>query len=287
MILLSIVMILLASSLVLVFNARFFYNTSLKTNQLLYKSTNIRFHKKPSLLMILIKKLGQELKQILPQSFIEDLSIKFHKLNKNDELEIHLSISFLSFLLCFLVFIFKPNLTSLICLILTQVIIHFNINYQVEKLNNEIEANIEHLIKCLKVLLIQSETPIINALSLIAQDLSPECKYTKRELRALVNKAQKLGLKKALANWHTELAWYRDLISLLISVNNGSSKLAIQQNIDSFLEKIKEEKEEKEKASTENLQLMFMGPVVLMLLVSMYPMMDAIQFLMQNSGLTK
>lgn len=271
-------------ALVIVLNTKFIRLNFVMNKNSLLESQTMSIQQSVSVFDCLFEFIGKYYVKLLPSEFLESFICKLRQLEKEDSLDLIFGqaavilLLGLSYLLC------SGNLLALLFVILSQLIFLFSVDWQIQKINTEIENNIDHVVKCLKVLVVQSETPIINALSLIEKDLELEHRFIKRELQNLIAKAQKLGINKALEEWHTELFWYRDFTALLVSINQGSSKKAIEQNIDNFLHKIFEFKAENEKAKVENLQLLFMGPVVLMLLVSMYPMMDAVQFLMQGSS---
>ena len=158
------------------------------------------------------------------------------------------------------------------------------INIAQAQFNKELETSIEHLVRCLKVLVVKTETPLINALEIMLEDLPEGFKASRLELEKLVNKSLKSGLRETLQRWKTDLPQYRDFIALLISINDGASKQALQLSFNNFLQKVEEYKADQVKNEAENAQLYLMGPVVVMLIVSSMPMMDAVRFLMSQAS---
>ena len=126
--------------------------------------------------------------------------------------------------------------------------------------------------------------PLISAIEITIKDFPEDLSSLKLELTRLINQSKKLGLVQTLTEWNTELIRFRDFISLLIAVNEGTSKKALLQSFDDFLNKIEEDNKERIRNSAENFQLYLMVPIILILLVAMFPMVDAISFFMQNSG---
>jgi hypothetical protein len=137
--------------------------------------------------------------------------------------------------------------------------------------------------RCLRILIIKSETPIINSLEIIIRDLPVDLVATRKELIRLLEKMKKSGVRTTLLEWKTDLPKFRDLLSLLISINDGASKNALQLSFDNFLRKIESSREQELKDKADNVQLYLMGPVLLMLLIISLPMMDAVRFLMTES----
>jgi len=93
-------------------------------------------------------------------------------------------------------------------------------------------------------------------------------------------------VRDALLDWKTDSARFKDFISLLVSINEGSSKSALKIAIENFITRAREDEEEAIKEKAENLQLYLMGPVVLILLVMLYPMMAAIQYMLQAASIS-
>ena len=231
---------------------------------------------------------GDFMRKILPRNFCEKLEENYSFIERDlAELSYTLGQAFLSFTILFIAYAFTQNFLFLLLAFIASVLIAMDSSFLVHQANEEIEENIEHLVKCLKILIVKTETPVLSALEISLKDLPEDLLALRREVRKLINQAKKVGLMQTLHDWKTELPRFRDFVSLLISVNEGASKNALKHSFDDFLEKIEEDKDERQKAQAENLQLYLMGPVVLMLLVIMLPMMDAISYLMDNSGVIK
>jgi len=229
--------------------------------------------------------LGSFIYGVLPRDFCKKLEDNYNFIEKDlGELRYTLGQSFSVFLVLLTVYLLTQNFIFLVMAFIISVLIAMDSSFLVHKANQEIEDNIEHLVKCLRILVVKTETPILSALEISLKDLSEDLSALRRETRKLINQAKKLGLMQTLYDWKTDLPRFRDFVSLLISINEGASKSALKNSFDDFLKKVEEDKTEQHKAQAENLQLYLMGPVVLMLLVIMLPMVDAISYLMKNSG---
>ncbi len=232
-----------------------------------------------------IKNLGYIVAGILPKSLIEASSRDLIFLaRKPEELYRNLGLMAICFLVLISCFFVTRNYIYLASLLILLALVFTEAKIAVKKAESNIENNLDHLVKCLKILIVKTETPLLTALELINQDLVPELNDLKRELTKLIERAKKSGIKKTLIDWDTNLEKFQNLISLLISVHEGASKTAIEENIKKFLQKYQEEKNEALKSQAENLQLYLIIPVILMLITSLMPMIDAINFYMKHTG---
>ncbi len=232
-----------------------------------------------------IKNLGYIVAGILPAGLIESSSKDLIFLARKPE-ELYrdlglMTICLLALISCFFV---SRNYIYLVSLLILLGLVFTETKIAVKKAESNIENNLDHLVKCLKILIVKTETPLITALELINQDLAPELNDLKRELTKLIERGKKSGIKKTLVDWDTNLEKFQNLISLLISIHEGASKTAIEENIKKFLQKYQEEKNEALKSQAENLQLYLIIPVILMLITSLMPMVDAINFYMKHTG---
>lgn len=232
-----------------------------------------------------IQNLGYIVAGLLPESLIEASSKDLIFLaRKPEELYRNLGLMTICFLVLISCFFVTRNYIYLISLLMLIGLVFTETKIAVKKAESNIENNLDHLVKCLKILIVKTETPLLTALELINQDLVPELNDLKRELTKLIERAQKSGIKKTLVDWNTNLEKFQNLISLLISIHEGASKTAIEENIKKFLQKYQEEKNEALKSQAENLQLYLIIPVILMLITSLMPMVDAINFYMKHTG---
>ena len=269
--------------LVLLFNSKYFWLNNIYENQsMLYfgssQAQNKGHYKEP------LSALGKFISTVIPETVLKQLEIDYFNLDRSEtELYVTFGEATMSFILCFSSYIFSHNIILLILSFLIPTFIILEINFALAKAKSELENNIEHIMRCLKILIIKSETPIINSLEIIIRDLPVDLIATKKELTKLLEKMKKSGVRTTLLEWKTDLPKFRDLISLLISVNDGASKNALKLSFDNFLMKIESTKEQELKDRIDNVQLYLMGPVLLMLLIISLPMMDAVRFLMTES----
>ena len=281
---LFIVVILVASIyLVLLFNSKYFWLSRVYESQSIlfsgsYQNAAVGLHK------ALFLNVGKFASNIIPEKALKRLEIDCFLLGRSEaELYVTFGEAAMSLVLCFSSYIFSHNIALLILSFLVPVLIISEINFALAVARTELENNIEHIMRCLRILIIKSETPIINSLEIIIRDLPVGLVATRKELIRLLEKMKKSGVRTTLLEWKTDLSNFRDLISLLISINDGASKSALKMNFDNFLKKIDGVREQALKDKAENAQLYFMGPVLVMLLIISLPMMDAIRFLMTES----
>jgi len=151
-------------------------------------------------------------------------------------------------------------------------------------IKNKLDSQIDHLVSCLNVLVVKTETPLFTALELIVAGLPDGFNIIAKEIRQILQKAEKQGLKEAITDWQALSTKFSDFLMLLTAIHEGASRIAIKDTIDKFLAKSKTTQEEAQKAQAENLQLYLLLPVLIMLLIAMWPLYDAINFLMKHSG---
>ncbi len=151
--------------------------------------------------------------------------------------------------------------------------------------HRDLEANSLHLCLCVRALLINTETPLEQALQIIINTWPSKGSATVRELEKILSKIDKMGPREALSNWEAGSQRFRDFLSFLLSASEGASKRALSLSLAKLIKESEREDRSKLEDEAENLQLYLVGPVVLILLLSMYPMAAAINFMMQNSFL--
>jgi hypothetical protein len=230
-------------------------------------------------------KLGSILIFLVPLEVNNKLIQNYYYAGKDPvELKAALGKAFTVFWVLLMIYIFTHNIVFLLLSFVAFVLISFESSFLVYQANIEIENNIEHLVRCLRILVVNNETPLVLAIEIIINELPDELMSLKLTLEKLVSQSKKIGLTQTLNEWETDLLRFKDFISVLIAINNGTSKKALKQYFDDFLNAVEHDNKERARSSSENFQLYLMGPIILILLVIMFPMLDAITFLMQNSG---
>jgi hypothetical protein len=221
--------------------------------------------------------LGLWLYKLLPQNLANNLSKNYHLLNRSQEL-------LYGDLLCYFLLVILLSLINKSYLLGIGFLIFALAEsfWSVRQLKRQLDKDIEHLIKCLEILIIKSELPLLNALQIIVEDLPKSMLFSKSELNKIINQAEKKGLKEVLISWDTESLPFKNLISILLSSSEGASKTALDKQIKNFIRQIEEENAEDLKNKAENLQLYLIGPALVMLIIIGYPMMDAVNFCMNN-----
>lgn len=229
--------------------------------------------------------LGRFIEEHLPNNLTQKLRLDIKLLNRkeNDLIQSYGLIG-LSIIILIACYIISKNLVfiSLFIVITISVIAEIKISVEIHK--SKIENNLDHIVKCLKILVAKAETPIITALEVINQDLHQDLYGLKQELHKIIERAKKSGIRKTLHEFDSQSSTFQDFIALLLSIHEGASKKAISSSINTFLEKYEEDKNEQIRAESDNLQLYLILPVIIMLILAMLPMIDAINFYMKNTG---
>lgn len=145
-----------------------------------------------------------------------------------------------------------------------------------------LDQAVPHVISCIKVLIVETETPLINALNIITNGLPSHMKALKEEINKILEKAKQSSITETLSSWETDSKNFKDFLSLLISSYEGASKSALKVYINNFESRIKEDNQENIKNQSENLQLYLIGPIIIMFLIIIQPMVSAINHAMSN-----
>ncbi len=225
--------------------------------------------------------IGKACLALLPEATVNKLERDVSFLNRDEK---YLSISagqalFFAITLLF-AYAFTQILVILVLAIFLPIGIIAEIPLSVSTNKACIENSVTHVVGCLRVLVVKTETPLPNALEIIAKGLPQYLSPMKLELLRLLAKAEKTSMRESLMEWQTESPKFKDFLALLISINEGASKSALANFVDNFLNKAEEDTQEEIKNNAENLQLFLMGPIILMFLVILQPMVSAIQFMM-------
>jgi hypothetical protein len=230
---------------------------------------------------------GLRLAKFLPEHIIETEEFIYKFLQKDTKgFYTNLARALLILAFTLVIFVTYKNWFLLIAGLFTIIYFVFDSRFLYQSAIKELDSSVKHVVQCLDILLIKSETPIINALELIYQGLDTKYHYTKNEIKKIIEQASKTGLSQALKDFHGYNYGLRlkEFFLLLISVNDGASKKAISEQINNFLELQCQEELEEQKAIVENLQLYLIVPIIIMLLIIMFPMADAIMFSLNNTG---
>ncbi len=228
--------------------------------------------------------LGAFIKPLLPKNFYEELESEYLYLGRKSELLLELLGQVVSIaLLLITVYWINHNLYFLILSLLLPILLLFEIKFATNSYYKQLEDDALHLYACAKILLINTETPLISALRIIIATYPTNDSATVYELNKIVSKIEKLGAREALSSWQVKSQGFRDFISFLLSVSEGANKRALKVAATKFINDAREQERDALVNQAENLQLYLVAPVILMLLVIMYPMASAINFMMQTS----
>ena len=233
-----------------------------------------------------LAEIGQSLESIFTHKDLEKLKSKCFHIGR-EQADFHTSLALAFFSLCgfLIMYVVTNNIFSIILAALSPVAILSEIEFAYSAYIQSLEKSIVHLVECVKVLMVKSETSLTNALKIIADGLPETMQAARKELNKIYNLSQKKGLKNTLLEFETELDNYQDLISLLIAINEGTSKSALSHHVEHFLSRAREQEAENKKIENENLQFYLLFPVIVMFVVIMFPFVDSINYMMSNSGL--
>ena len=230
-------------------------------------------------------KVGHTLAFLFPPKFMEQFERDHVFLGRpKEQIYISLGQSLIVGLGLLLAYLFSKNNALLIFSLIAPILILAETSMAVEKNKKDINKYTPHIVECLKVLVVNTETPVNNALEIIIRGIPDYMSAMKTELLRLLQKAEKTNMKETLMEWKSESGNFKDFLALLVSVNEGASKVAIKGFIEKYLERIREQEQEDIKNEAENLQMYLMGPVMLMFMVVLSPMIFAIQHTMKSAG---
>ena len=229
-------------------------------------------------------KINQEwYMQFIPSalhSYVEN-NLIYTKLDKDKFYkELFYSVLVSIFIFIAYCFSFKTYLLGLSLLVLCAVIADFAIKVDAGK--KSFIDSLDHLISCLEILTVKSETPLANALKIVCDSLPEEFYVARNELNKILQQAEKFGMEQVLNDIEKDSIEEQEFISILIAIQKGTNKSALKKNLQDFLLRQKAIKEEKRKLIVENLQLYMMLPGTVMLIIAMFPMIDMIASQLQG-----
>ncbi len=161
-------------------------------------------------------------------------------------------------------------------------VVLIDFNFKVKSGKKNFIDSLDHLVLCLEILTVKSETPLSNVLSIISNTLPSDFYVACNEINMILQKADKFGLEKTLRELNRDSVEEQEFISILTAIQNGTNKNALKKNLYDFLLRQKSIKEERRKLFVENMQLYLMLPGTVMLLIAMYPLIDMILFQLQG-----
>ncbi len=143
--------------------------------------------------------------------------------------------------------------------------------------------SLDHLVSCLEILTVKSETPLSNSLKIVGDSLPEDFYVAKNEMKVLLQQSEKFGMEQVLTEIDRDSIEEQEFISILMAIHKGTNKSALKKNLHDFLLRQKSIKEEKRKLIVENMQLYLMLPGTVMLIIAMFPLIDMILFQLQGA----
>lgn len=181
----------------------------------------------------------------------------------------------------FLYFLFSKKLFLISC-ILTPITVFIYFKIQIRNNKNFYIENLDHIINCLNILTVKSENSLSQALETISSSLPENFFVIKKEIQKILNHSEKFGMLQSLLELEKDSVEEQEFVDILINIHKGTNKIALKKNLFDFIAKQKFTKEERRKNSANNMQLYLILPVTLMLLISLFPMIDMVLFTMQQ-----
>lgn len=142
-----------------------------------------------------------------------------------------------------------------------------------------------HLLECIQILCIRTNTPLKIAFQKISQGLPHNFHSSKNLLIKFINESEEIGMHEALEKFGWNRSLGEDFKNLLIGINQGSSKTELLKFSERISQKYQSAIEIKQNNLIENIQLYLLAPVTLMLLISSYPLFQAIKFSLEGAFL--
>ena len=185
--------------------------------------------------------------------------------------------SLIFFLVLLVSFIFKIHLLCLLFVVFL-IISVLRLVFEMKNSRESLKFSLNHILECLKILCIKNHQPLKTAFREIASKLSPEFISSKKLLLKFSSDFEEYGMNKAIENFK----WTEDICSdfknLLIAINLSGSKSELLKFAEKISIKFTEAEILKKNNLLENVQIYLLAPVMLMLLLSSYPLFLAIKF---------
>lgn len=276
------------SSLALILFLLYREKTALESspqNTFIQHSSSISESKFSSSLRKSFSELGFIIKNTLRINALESLFHSALRLGITEEqFKIWLAKVFLAYLALISLQFFKiAALTISLSLILIYTLLEMPLKIQHSQ--KSLRKSLPHFLSCLKILCIKNNHPLKSAFLSIIQGLPQEFLTTKKLLLKFIEEFEEIGMQKAIENFAWDKDFGEDFKNLLIGINLSSSKAELLKFSKKIENKSRSADEIKRNELIENIQLYLLVPVMLMLLISSYPLFLAIKFSLQGAFL--
>jgi hypothetical protein len=231
-----------------------------------------------------IKESNEWYLQFIPSQlkrYVES-NIIYTKIDKKKFYKEMFYVSLISFVI-FVAYFVTLKIYLLFLALLVLLITPLDFSFKVDSGKKSFVDSLDHLVSCLEILTVKSETPLSNSLKIVADSLPADFYVARNEIKSLLQKSEKLGMEQVLHEIDRDSIEEQEFISILIAILKGTNKSALKKNLTDFLIRQKAIKEEKRKLIVENMQLYLMLPGTLMLIIAMYPLIDMILFQLEGA----
>ena len=229
--------------------------------------------------------LGSFLKKTLKLNSLDKLFTSAIQLGIKEEFfKIWLAKIFIFIILLEISYLFSEPFSRIIFLGL---LIHsfLDIPLKIYLRKESIRRSFPHLLSCIKILCIKNNQPLKTALRSIAQGLPQDFSASRNLLIKFIDEFEEFGMQKAIENFTWDNDFSQDFKNILVGINLSSSKNELLKFTEKIEKKYHSADETKRNNLIENIQLYLLAPVMLMLLISSYPLFLAIKFSLQGAFL--
>ncbi|MEB3315882.1 MAG: hypothetical protein VKK32_06695 [Candidatus Melainabacteria bacterium] len=229
--------------------------------------------------------LGSFIKKTLKLNSLDKLFTSAVQLGIKEEVfKIWLAKIFIFIFLLEISYLFTEPFSRIILLaLLMHSVIEIPLKIHLRK--KSIRRSFPHLLSCIKILCIKNNQPLKTALRSIAQGLPQDFSASKNLLIKFIEEFEEFGMQKAIESFTWENDFSEDFKNILIGINLSSSKNELLKFAEKIEKKYHSADETKRNNLIENIQLYLLAPVMLMLLISSYPLFLAIKFSLQGAFL--
>jgi len=273
-----------------IYSLSFFSFSCLSLAYLIYKLNNFKIkaaiyifpiHEKALISSSLYKRvsdLGLAFKKFINLNSLNNFYSEALELGLEEaKLRYSIGQNLILFIVLLVSFIFKIHTLSLLASVC---LIGFSLGLvlEVRKYKNSLRFSLNHILECLKILCIKNHQPLKIAFIEIASKLNPEFTSTKKLLLKFSSDFDEYGMNKAIENfkWTEDLCL--DFKNLLIAINLSASKTELLKFAEKISVKFSETELLKKNNLLDNVQIYLLAPVMLMLVLSSYPLFLAIKF---------
>jgi hypothetical protein len=150
------------------------------------------------------------------------------------------------------------------------------------KHNHEIKSNLIYIIKCFQILAIENTLSVEQSLQILEQSLPKKYFWLKLEFKNLNLAIKSQNLNRALTGWQTDITYFRQFLDLCQHTHTSFDKQYINLQALDLIESLNIENQNFIKDRLDKVQLYYLVPTILMMLISVVPLIFFIKKLLKG-----